>query len=46
MDKDHFNTFELISHSEKEFRNHGHNKIFQYFFLIIAGLISLKIIMK
>ena len=44
MDKDHFNTFELISHSEKEFRNHGHNKIFQYFFLIIAGLISLKII--
>ena len=44
MDKDHFNTFELISHSEKEYRNHGHNKIFQYFFLIIAGLISLKII--
>jgi len=44
MDMDHFNTFELISHSEKEYRNHGHNKIFQYFFLIIAGLISLKII--
>ena len=44
MDKDHYNTFELISHPEKEFRNHGHNKIFQYFFLIIVGLISLKII--
>ena len=44
MDKDHYNTFELISHPEKEFRNHGHNKIFQYFFLILAGLISLKII--
>ena len=44
MDKDHFNTFELISHNEKEFRNHGHNKVFQYFFLIIVGLISLKTI--
>ncbi len=33
MDKDHYNTFELISHPEKDFRNHGHNKIFQYFFL-------------
>ena len=44
MDKDHYNTFELISHTEKEFRNHGHNKIYQYFFLAVVGLISLKII--
>ena len=44
LDKDHFNTFELISHPEDEFRNHGHNKIFNYFFLIFIGLISLKII--
>ena len=44
FDKDHFDTLELISHPEKEFRNHGHNKIFQYFFLIFIGLISLKII--
>ena len=44
MDKDHYNTFELISHSEREFKNHGHNKVFQYFFLIIISLISLKII--
>ncbi len=44
MDKDHYNTLELISHPEKEFRNHGHNKIFQYFLLIIIGLISFKII--
>ena len=44
LDKDHYNTFELIFHPEKDFRNHGHNKIFQYFFLIIVGLISLKII--
>jgi len=44
LDKDHYNTFELISHPEKDFRNHGHNKIFHYFFLILIGLISLKII--
>jgi len=44
LDKDHYNTFELISHPEYEFRNHGHNKIFHYFFLILSGLISLKII--
>ena len=44
LDKDHFNTFELISHNENEFRNHGHNKIYHYFFLILVGSISLKII--
>ena len=44
MDKDHYNTLELISHSEKEFRNHGHNRVFQYFFLIVVSLVSLKII--
>ena len=44
MDKDHYNTFELISHPEKDFKNHGHNKIFQYCFLIIIGLVSFKII--
>ena len=44
MDKDHYNTLDLISHPEKDFQNHGHNKIFQYFFLIIVALISFKII--
>ena len=44
MDKDHYNTLDLISHSEKDFKYHGHNKIFQYFFLIIVTLISFKII--
>ena len=44
MDKDHYNTLELIYHPDKEFRNYGHNKIFQYFFLVLVGLISLKII--
>ena len=44
LDKDHYNTLELVSHPEDEFKNHGHNKIFHYFFLILVGLISLKII--
>ena len=44
MDKDHYNTFELISHSENDFKNHGHNKIFQYFFLMLVGLVSFRII--
>ena len=44
MDKDHYNTFELITHPDKDFNNHGHNKIFQYFFLIFASLISFKVI--
>jgi len=44
MDKDHYNTFELISHPDKDFKNHGHNKVFQYFFLIIVSLISFKVI--
>jgi len=44
MDKDHYNTFELITHPDKDFKNHGHNKIFQYFFLIFVSLISFKVI--
>jgi lipopolysaccharide export LptBFGC system permease protein LptF len=43
-DKDHYNTFELIYHPDKDFKNHGHNKIFQYFFLLIVSLISFKVI--
>ena len=42
MDKDHYNTLELISILKS--RNHGHSQIFQYFFLLFVGLISLKII--
>ena len=44
MDKDHYNTFELIYHPNKDFKNHGHNKIFQYFFLILVSFISFKVI--
>ncbi len=44
MDKDHYNTFELISHPDIGFSNHGHNRVFQYFFLFLVCLISLRII--
>ena len=44
MDKDHYNTLELISHKERDFQNHGHNKIIQYLFLFFVSTISLKVI--
>jgi lipopolysaccharide export LptBFGC system permease protein LptF len=43
-DKEHFNTLDLISHSDLEFRNHGHNRLFLYFLTFLILLISLKII--
>ena len=43
-DKDHFNTYGLINHKEKDYKIYGHNKIIKYFFLILNILISLKII--
>jgi lipopolysaccharide export LptBFGC system permease protein LptF len=44
FDKDHFNTLELLFHPNEELNNHGHYKIFQYFFLFVICLISLRII--
>ena len=44
MDKDHYNTLELIQHTNTEFKNYGHNKIFQYCFLFLVCLISFKVI--
>tara|TARA_B100000035_G_C20972992_1_gene541895 strand:- start:227 stop:1060 length:834 start_codon:yes stop_codon:yes gene_type:complete len=43
-DKEHYNTKELINSNNKEFINYGHNRIYQYFFLISILLISSKII--
>ena len=43
MDKQHFNTFELLHHTDVEFYNQGHNRIFQYFLIIFVFLISFKI---
>jgi len=44
MDKDHYNTYELVKHSERDFRNHGHNKIVNYILLIIVSLIAQNIV--
>ncbi len=43
-DKEHYNTKELIESKNIEFINYGHNRIYQYFFLISILLISSKII--
>ena len=44
MDKEHYNTLELINHKNKEFINHGHNRIYQYILTIIVIYLSFKII--
>lgn len=43
-DKDHFNTYELLNSKQNDFYAHGHNKIYQYFFLITLIAISIKVI--
>ena len=44
MDKEHYNTIELINQENKEFTNHGHNRIYQYILTIITIYLSFKII--
>ena len=43
MDKEHFNTLELLKNEEKEFYFHGHNRIYQYILTFIIIILSLKI---
>ena len=43
FDKEHFNTFELLNKEDKEFYNHGHNRIYQYFLLFVILVISFKV---
>ena len=45
MDKEHFNTLELLKNKNNDFYYHGHNRVYQYFLTIIVALISLKIIL-
>ncbi len=45
MDKEHFNTFELLKNKSNDFYYHGHNRVYQYFLIIIVALVSLKIIL-
>ncbi len=44
MDKEHFNTLELLKEDDLSFYYHGHNRIYQYFLIIFIALISFKII--
>ena len=46
MDREHFNTLELLKKDDKEFYYHGHNRIYQY--ILTFGLIvcSFKIFFK
>ncbi len=44
MDKDHFNTLQLINHNNKEFKIHGYNKIYQYILSLVIIFLSFKII--
>ena len=43
MDKEHFNTLELLNNDNKEFYYHGHNRIYQYLVTLIIILVSYKI---
>ena len=44
MDRDHFNTIELINHSDRKFKIHGYNKIYQYILTLVIIFLSFKII--
>ena len=44
MDKEHFNTFDLLSHNNNEFVNQGHNRIYQYVLNIVIIFTAFKII--
>ena len=43
MDKEHFNTIQLLFNTEKEFYYHGHNRIYQYLVILMILLLSQKI---
>jgi lipopolysaccharide export LptBFGC system permease protein LptF len=44
MDKEHYNTLELIRHQNDDYIYHGHNRIFQYALTLLIILASFKII--
>ena len=43
LDKEHFNTFELLNQKDKEFNYQGHNRVYQYFLTLIILLVSFKV---
>tara|TARA_B100001057_G_scaffold264337_1_gene264517 strand:+ start:3140 stop:4177 length:1038 start_codon:yes stop_codon:yes gene_type:complete len=43
MDKEHFNTLQLLDKKEREFYYQGHNRIYQYFLTLVIIIISFKV---
>ena len=43
-DKEHFNTYELLNKSNKEFYYQGHNRVYQYFLILIIAVISFRVL--
>ena len=43
MDKEHFNTLQLLKNENKELYNHGHNRVYYYFLILVILVISYKI---
>lgn len=46
LDKEHFNTIQLLKNTEKDFKNYGHSRIVQYLIFISLILLSNNIIFK
>tara|TARA_Y100000816_G_scaffold278803_1_gene250390 strand:+ start:379 stop:1416 length:1038 start_codon:yes stop_codon:yes gene_type:complete len=43
LDREHFNTFQLLNNDDKEFYYHGHNRLYKYFLVLCVIFISLRI---
>ena len=43
LDKEHFNTLQLLNNDDKEFYYQGHNRLYQYFLVFCVIFISLRI---
>ena len=43
MDKEHFNTLQLLKNEDREFYYHGHNRIYQYILTLVIIILSFKI---
>ena len=43
MDKEHFNTLQLLNNEDEEFYFHGHNRIYQYIVTFVIVILSFKI---
>ena len=43
MDKEHFNTLQLLKNEDREFYYHGHNRIYQYILTFVILILSFKI---